>query len=103
MQVPVEVEIAIEIRPHQWLADVSIAQQLVEELHNLVAVHRAVKIRRECRYVDALTLVVRATFLQTLEKYGHPLTWIWLPGLSQQTPKIVRKRILLGELDADHR
>ena len=46
MQVPIEIEIAFQIRPHQGLSGVAVVEQLVEELHHLVALHRAIEVRR---------------------------------------------------------
>ena len=103
MQVPIKIEIALEIGPHQRLAGIAVGEQLVEELHDLVAVHRAIQVRRDSGHIDALPLVVRAPLLQPLQEDGDALLWRGLPRLAQQAPKIERKRVLLGELDADHR
>jgi hypothetical protein len=103
MQVPIKIEIALEIGPHQRLAGVAVGQELVEELHHLVAVHRAIQVRRDSGHIDALPLVVRAPLLQPLQEDGDALLWRGLPRLAQQAPKIERKRVLLGELNADHR
>src|SRR3954469_13455497 len=46
---------------------------------------------------------MRAAFLQPLQKDGDALLWRGLPGLAQQAPKVVWNRVLLGQLDADHR
>ena len=49
VQIPVDIEVIIEIMPHERLAGEFRVHQLVEECHDLVAVHRTVEIRRHRR------------------------------------------------------
>ena len=103
MQVPIEVEIALEIGPHQRLPGVAVIEKLVEELHHLVAVHRSIQVGRHSGHIDALPLVVRTSLLQPLQEDGDAFLRGGLPRLAQQAPKFERKGILLGEFHADHR
>jgi hypothetical protein len=44
-----------------------------------------------------------APLFESLKKHGNALFGSGLPGLTQQAPEIIGERILLGELDIDHR
>jgi hypothetical protein len=46
MEVPIQIEIALEIWPHQRLAGVTVGQKLVKKSRDLVAIHRPVQVRR---------------------------------------------------------
>jgi hypothetical protein len=83
IQVPVEIEIALQIGSHQRLAGVAVVQELVEELHDLVAVHGTVEVGRQGCHVDALSPVMRPALLQSLKENGDALFRSRLPALAQ--------------------
>ena len=59
MQVPIEVEIALEILPHQWLVGIAVVQEIVEKFCDFVAIHRAVQVRRKGGHVNPLAAIMR--------------------------------------------
>ena len=78
-------------------------QQLVEEPHDLVAVHRTIKIRCHSRHINSFAAIVRPALLQPLQKNGDTVFRTGLPGFTDQSPEIIRQRILFGEFHIDHR
>src|SRR4029077_19883620 len=66
VKIPVEIEIVIEVMPHEWLVGELLIQDLVEKGSDLGAVHRLVEIVRYAGKVDALAQIVVAPSLEAL-------------------------------------
>ena len=103
MQVPVHVEIAVEIGPHQRTPGIAARPGACRRTRDLLAIHRLVEIGRDGGHVDALAPVVRPALLQPLQEDGDAVFRRGLPGLAQHAPQIVGQGILLGEFHVDHR
>src|SRR5215208_4589378 len=76
VKVPVHVEVievTLIVLLHQWLVDVLLVEELIEESFNLFGVHWTIQIRRERRVVDLLPLVVGPAIPIPLEEYRSPL------------------------------
>src|SRR5271165_2440104 len=98
MQIPIDIEVIVEIVPHEGLVDKFLIHQLIEESSHLIAIHRSVKIRSNCREVDSLAQIIVTTVLQTLQKHGDPFLRSRFPILIDQSPEIVRKGVFLTEV-----
>jgi hypothetical protein len=103
VQIPVEVEIVVEVVPHERLAGKPRVHELVEESDDLVAVHWPVKVRGDRRHVDPFAEVVVAALLEPLQEHGDAFFGSGRPAFVDQPPEVGRQRVLLREGDVDHR
>src|SRR6202008_3962183 len=68
VKVPIEVEIIIEVMPHERLVGELLVHEFVEEGDGLRAIHWLVKVRRHPREVNPLAEIIGATLLEALQK-----------------------------------
>ena len=102
MEVPVDVEVIVEVMPHERLSGELRVEKLVEEGHDLLLILRSIQVRRHRGEIDPLAEIVFAAVLQPLQEDGDALLGSGTPLLIDQSPEVVRKRILLGQRDVDH-
>ena len=103
VKIPIEVEVIVEVMPHERPVGELLIQKLVEEGRDFGGVYRLVEIRRDAGEVDLLAEVVVASLLETLQENRHAFLRGRLPIVINQAPKIVGQRILFAEIDVDHR
>ena len=103
MNVPVEVEVIVEVVPHERLPGKFLVEKLVEEGDDLLLVFRPVQVRSHAGEIDPLAEIVVAPLLQSLKEDSHAFFRAGPPILGKQSPEVERNGVLLGEGDVDHR
>jgi hypothetical protein len=77
VQIPEQIEVIVEIVPHQRLAVVFLVQKPVEEFRYLLRIHRLVQIRRQRGNIDPLAAVIRSALFEALQEDRESLLRIW--------------------------
>src|SRR6266852_2640064 len=104
VKVPVQVEVSLVVRLHQWLAFALLVEEVIEEAFDLVRVHRTIQLRRDSRVVDPFSLVVWSALLVPLEEDRHSLLLhIRLPIVVEHPEDVSRHSRLLAKGEVDHR
>ena len=86
MQIPVDVEVIIEIMAHKWLLRELGIEQSIEEGDNLAAVHRLIEIRGHRREINPLAQIVVAALFEALQEDGDALIRGRFPFFIDQPP-----------------
>lgn len=63
MQIPIDIQIIVEVMPHERLIGEFWTHQPSEERSHLIAIHRSIQIRSDSREVDPFAEVIVTTVL----------------------------------------